>query len=230
MSNLSGTQYVGSGSSGPSHSQSDSGTSILAGGVQYVGYLGRDRDGKDQTSISAALNILAKMSGGTGTATGAYVGDGDQYVGLNSGIGTATNTYIDVSGIQFVGYNNKGIGHSDEYDYLRPQTICRRKKRRNRLQRRTSPSVTTAFDILGNQRRDRLQRRAQQSVPTAFQDVGFRRRDRLQRRARRSPASARNMSGMNRAPATRPAQRLAAAAVSSSATSAGSAPRPAQRS
>ena len=86
---LSTTEYVGSGAG---HSGSDSDTTIVAGGVQYLGY-----------------------DYGTGTATSTtIISGGFQYVGDDYGTGTATSTTID-SGTQYVGIHGRTQRHDDRY-------------------------------------------------------------------------------------------------------------------
>ena len=127
---LSTTQYVPSSSGG---SSSDSGTTIVSGGVQYIGDIYGTGTAINTTISSGGLQYVGSGSGVTGYATGVtidsfgiqYVGyssgtgtatsttiasGGLQDVGFNSGTGTATDTTIDSGGLQYVGYGSSGTG------------------------------------------------------------------------------------------------------------------------
>ncbi|MCI4679647.1 Hint domain-containing protein [Rhodoblastus acidophilus] len=127
---LNTTQYVGS---GPGNSDSDSGTNIVSGGLQYVGYDYGTGTATDTTISSGGEQAVGYLNGtgfatsttilsggyqdvgdvyGTGTATYTSIGSGgSQYVGYHSGVGYATSTTID-GGTQYVGESG-GIGSAE---------------------------------------------------------------------------------------------------------------------
>ncbi len=95
--NLTTTQYVGS---GLGNSGTDSNTTILAGGAQYLGYLF-----------------------GTGTATSTTISSGGaQFVGDSGGTGYATSTTISGGGNQYVGQCFRDRDDDEHNDLERRRT------------------------------------------------------------------------------------------------------------
>jgi autotransporter passenger strand-loop-strand repeat protein len=104
---LNSTSYVGSGTG---NSGSDSGTFIIAGGLQYVGYSGGVGTATSTTIDNGGFQDVGYGSGGTGYAISTTIDrGGNQYVGDYYGTGTATSTTISSGGAQYVGYAS-GIG------------------------------------------------------------------------------------------------------------------------
>ncbi|WP_298352902.1 Hint domain-containing protein, partial [Rhodoblastus sp.] len=99
---LNSTSYVGSGTG---NSGSDSGTTIIAGGYQYVGYSGGVGTATG-TVIQGGYQFLGYGSGGTGYASSTTISAGAQYVGESGGTGYATSTTILNGGSQNVGFDS----------------------------------------------------------------------------------------------------------------------------
>jgi autotransporter passenger strand-loop-strand repeat protein len=102
----SNTEFVGS---GPGNSGTDSGTTIVAGGNQFVGFDSGTGTAADTTINNGGTQQLGDDFG-TGTATSTTIDSGGrQYVGEDNGTGTATGTTINSGGLQNVG-DNGGTG------------------------------------------------------------------------------------------------------------------------
>jgi autotransporter passenger strand-loop-strand repeat protein len=106
---LNKTEFVGS---GPGHSGSDSGTTIVAGGNQFVGFDFGTGTATSTTIDSGGTQILGGLNG-TGTAIDTTISSGGQQIletDTGRGTATATSTTILSGGSQFLGHGNELSG------------------------------------------------------------------------------------------------------------------------
>jgi len=103
---LSTTEYLGSGAGNSAY---ESGTDIVAGGLQYLGYASGYGSATDDTISGGGIQRVGE--GATGDVTSTTIENGgQQIVGIAGGSATATSTTIYSGGEQVVGYYGGGVG------------------------------------------------------------------------------------------------------------------------
>ena len=170
---LSKTEYVGSGAG---HSGSDSGTTIVQGGVQYLGYDYGTGTATSTTIGSLRLSVSSAMTMGPGRrrarrSTAAALNTS----AYDYGTGTATSTTIGSGGVSVRRLRLRDRDGDEHDDRQRRRSVCRhfttgpgrRRARRSRQRRRTVCRQTTGSG----------RRRARRSSG-GDQVVGYEHRDR----------------------------------------------------